>query len=155
MTTATMVTHGRTMDIAERPRRSLEELVDQLMAAMFKEEPAQEEPSATWTIHEARRLRQAGDIDGALTVLAGMDTAKATTREARWAFSEWSQMARRQFGNRTALVYNQGAGRAAVLVPKADALLEVAAVLGLRWKPGKAISRRSLRGPPLVRALTA
>ena len=32
MTTATMTTHGRTMDtVVVRPQRSLEELVDQLM----------------------------------------------------------------------------------------------------------------------------
>ena len=35
MTTATLATGNRTMTEA-RPRRSLEELVDQLIAAMFK-----------------------------------------------------------------------------------------------------------------------
>ena len=68
MTTATLATHGRTMDTeTARPRRSLEELVDQLMAAMFPAKPntAAEtaEPSASRSIHEARRLRQAGGDD--------------------------------------------------------------------------------------------
>ena len=87
MTTATLVAGNRTMDTVDRPRRSLEELVDQLMAALFKEEePETAEPSAVRSIHEARRLRQAGDVDTALAVLAGVDTAKAAPREARWAF---------------------------------------------------------------------
>ena len=37
--------------------------------------------------------------------------------------------------------------RAAALVPTGDGgTLEVAAVLGMRWRPGKLVSRRSLRG---------
>ena len=44
-------------------------------------------------------------------------------------------------------VYSQGAGRAAALVPGGDrGTPEVAAVLGMRWRPGKLVSRRSLRG---------
>ena len=110
MTTATLASwqsddgHGS----SERPRRSLEELVDQLIAAMFKvEEPAASQaatPTATApqsvvrSVHEARRLRQAGDVDGALVVLGGVDTAQATPREVRWAFSEWKQLVKRRFG---------------------------------------------------------
>ena len=44
------------------------------------------------------------------------------------------------------VVYSQGTGRAAALVPRDDGSLEVAAVLGMRWEPGKLVSRRSLRG---------
>ena len=148
MTTATMVTHGRTMDTeTARPRRSLEELVDRLMAAMFTEEETETaERSAAQAIHEARRLRQAGDADAGLGVLAGMDMGKATTREARWAFSEWTQIVKRRFEGRGVMVYSQGAGRAAALVPHGDGALEVAAVLGMRWRPGKVVSGRSLRG---------
>ena len=73
MTTATLATGNRTMETAVRPRRSLEELVDWLMAALFSEqpqtEPATETLSVAKSVHEARRLRQAGDMDGALTVL--------------------------------------------------------------------------------------
>ena len=149
MTTATLATGTRSMDTVDRPRHSLEELVDQLMAAMgFKEEePETVEPSAARSIHEARRLRQAGDVDGALAVLAGVDAATAETKEVRWAFSEWTQLVKRRFGGRGALVYSQGTGRAAALVPTGDGgTLEVAAVLGMRWRPGKVVSGRSLRG---------
>ena len=84
MTTATLATGTRSMDTVDRPRRSLEELVDQLIAAMFKaQEPETVEPSAVRSIHEARCLRQAGDVDGALAVLAGVDAA--TARSARLA----------------------------------------------------------------------
>ena len=148
MTTATLVAGNQTDTTVVRPRRSLEELVDQLMAALFKEEePETAEPSAARSIHEARRLRQAGDEDGALAVLADVDAAKAAPREARWAFSEWMQLVKRRFGGRGALVYSQGTGKAAALVPTGDGgTLEVAAVLGMRWRPGKVVSGRSLRG---------
>ena len=154
MTTATMVTHGRTM---ARSGRSLEDLVDRLMAALFAVNTVNEvteEPSAARSIHEARRLRQAGDIDGALAVLGGVDMAKMETREARWAFSEWKDLVKRRFGEQGALVYSQGTGRAAALVPTGEGgTLEVVAALGMRWKPGKTVSRRSLRGlRPLRRA---
>ncbi len=155
MTTATLTVGNRTMATVVRPRRSLEELVDQLFAAMgFKDETETTEPSPTRSIHEARRLRQAGQaIDGALAVFAGMDMAKATTREVRWAYTEWKQLVKRRFGDRDVTVYRQGAGRAAALVPRGDGTLEVAAVLGMRWRPGKVVSRRSLRGlRPLERA---
>ena len=104
-------------------------------------------PSVARSVHEARRLRQAGDIEGALAVLAGMVAAKAETREARSAYAEWTDLVRRPSGDRNVLVYSQGTGRAAAaLIPRGDGSLEVAAVLGLRWAPGKVVSRRSLRG---------
>ena len=168
MTTATLAAGNRTMDTAvARPRRSLEELVDQLMAVMFPARPeavaveatvaetvAETETPTTAapqsvarSVHEARRLRQAGDVDGALAVLGGADMAEAERHEARWAFSEWKQLVKRRFGGRDALVYSQGAGRAAAVAPQGDGgPLEVVAVLGMRWKPGKLVSGRSLRG---------
>ena len=148
MTTATLAAGNRTMDMeTARPRRSLEELVDRLFAAMgFKDEPETAEQSAVRSIHEARRLRQAEDVDGGLAVLAGMDVARAETREVRWAFAEWKQLVKRRFGGRGALVYSQGTGRAAALVPHGDGTLEVVASLGMRWQPGKVVSGRSLRG---------
>ena len=156
MTTATLATGNRTMATVEKPRRSLEELVDRVMAALFKEEPekaATETLSVAKSVHEARRLRQAGDVDGALAVLAGMDTTKAEAHQARWAYAEWTDLVRRRFGDRDALVYSQGTGRAAALVPTGDGALEVAAVLGMRWEPGKVVSERSLRGlRPLAKA---
>ena len=73
MTTATLVTGNRTMTEV-RPRRSLEELVDRLMAALFGDEPETAAPTTPQglarSVHEARRLRQAGDIGGALAVPA-------------------------------------------------------------------------------------
>ena len=145
MTTATLATGIRTMDTETgRPRRSLEELVDRLFEVMGF---GVETETAARSIHEARRLRQAGDVDGGLAVLAGMDMGKAETREVRWAFSEWRQMVRRRFGVQGMMLYSQGAGRAAALVPQGDGgTLEVAAVLGMRWQPGKVVSGRSLRG---------
>ena len=152
MTTATLVTHGRTMDTEmTRPRRSLEELVDNLIDTLFKVNVKTEEPSATRSIHEARRLRQAGDIDTALAVLGEVNVAKATSREVRWAFSEWKGLVKRRFGDRDVSLYSQGTGRAAALMPHGDGTLEVVAVLGMRWRPAKVVSERSLRG---IRPLT-
>ena len=146
MTTATLVNGNRTMETAVRPRRSLEELVDRLMDALFAANAETAEPSAVRSIHEARRLRQAGDIDGALAVLAGVDMTRATQTHARWAFSEWKQLVKRGFAGRDVVLYAQGTGRAAALIPNGDGTLEAAAVLGMRWKPGKFVSKRSLRG---------
>ncbi len=151
MTQVTVAVGNRMMDNVVRPRRSLEELVDRLMAAMFPEQPqaapATETPSVAKSVHEARRMRQAGDVDGALAVLADMNVAKAERHEARWAYAEWTDLVRRRFGDRDALVYSQGTGKAAALVSTDDGgALEVAAVLGMRWKPGKLVSGRSLRG---------
>ena len=103
-------------------------------------------PSTARSVHEARRLRQTGDVDGAVAVFAGADTARAETREARWAYTEWTDLVRRRFGDRDALVYSQGTGRAAALVPTGDGTLEVAVVIGMRWPPGKVVSGRSLWG---------
>ena len=149
MTTATAVVGNRTMETAvmRRPRRSLEELVDRLIEALFREETEPEEPSAARSIHEARRLRQGGDVDGALAVLGGVVMKSVEQNQARWAFSEWKQLVRRRFGDRGAVVYSQGTGRAAALVPRGNGMLEVVAVLGMRWKPGKLVSARSIRGP--------
>ena len=158
MTTATLATGNRTMATVEKPRRSLEELVDRLMAALFSEQPetapATETPSVAKSVHEARRLRQTGDVEGALAVFAGMDTTKAEPHQARWAYAEWTDLVRRRVGDQEAVVYSQGTGRAAALVPTGDGgTLEVAAVLGMRWRPGKLVSRRSLRGlRPLAKA---
>ena len=157
MTTATLATGNRTMTDV-RPRRSLEELVDRLIAALFRAEPETapqaETLSVAKSLHEARRLRQAGDVDRALAVLAGTDTTKAEPHQARWAYAEWMDLVKRRFGDWDALVYSQGAGQAAALVPTGNGgTLEVAAVLGMRWRPGKVVSERSLRElRPLAKA---
>ena len=158
-----VTSRSRTMRAVVRPRRSLEELVDRLLATLtFREEP--ESPvgrnsaevdvvgtskgySVVRAIHEARRLRQAADLDGALEVLVGADMTSDDPNLARWAHSEWGQLVSRRFGHREILVYSQGTGRAAALMPRAEGgMLEVVAALGMRWRPGKIVSRRSLRG---------
>ena len=163
VSTSRSQTMTQTMRTAIGPRRSLGELVDRLMAALtFREEPASPVGSDTAevdavdtskghsvvrAIHEARRLRQTANLDGALEVLAGADMTPADPNLARWTHSEWKQLVKRRFGHRSVLVYNQGTGRAAALVPRAeDGMLEVVAALGMRWRPGKNVSRRSLRG---------
>ena len=147
MTTAVM--NNGTMVMGGRPRPSLEELVDRVMEALFasncESPPAQ---SVAKNVHDARRLRQDGDLDGALAVFANLDTAMADTEEAWWAYAEWLNLVRRRFEARKAetLVYSQGTGRAAALAPNGEGTVEVLAVLGMRWQPGKVVSRKSLRG---------
>ena len=132
--------------------RTLEELVDRVFEGLLgaASEPV---PKITRSVHEVRRLRRAGDLDGALAVLAGADLSGATEQEARWAYAEWLGIARRRFAGREgAVVYSPGTGRAAVLAPHPGGALEVLAVLGMRGPVGKLVSRRSLRGPrPLAK----
>ena len=76
-----------------------------------------------------------------------VDLATAEPHQARWVYAEWLDLARRRFRDSGALVYSPGTGRAAVLALRGDgSSLEVLAVLGMRWRPGKTVSRRSLRG---------
>ena len=129
------------------PRPTLETLVDRLIDSIFGGAPEAPEQSLARTVHDARRLRQAGNLDGALALLAGAGTATAEPGRARWAYTEWLDLARRRFGGSGALIYSPGTGVAAVLAPRGDgSALEVLAVLGMRWRPGKTVSRRSLRG---------
>ena len=127
------------------PGRSLEMLVDRMMDALLGQNPGTAR-SVARSVHDARRMRWAGDLDGALTVLGAVDTRGDREGDARWAHAEWLGLARRRFAGRDALVYRQAAGRAAVLRPAADGMLAVEAAIGLRWRPGKVVSRRSLRG---------
>ena len=144
MATTTMSTAAATA--GDPPGRSLEELVDRIFEALLGA-PPETERSIARGVHEARRLRQQGDLDGALAVLAGADLEQAAEREARWVYGEWFGVARRTLrGPRGAAVYSPGTGRAAVLAPHPGGALEVLAVLGMRWEPGKLVSRRSLRG---------
>ena len=145
MTTAVM-NYG-TMVVGERPRRSLEELVDRVMDALFASNREQSTAqSVAKSVHDARRLRKAGDLDGALAVFASVEPDTTAPNETRWAFAKWQDLVRRRFGQSETLVYSQGAGRAAALAPHGDGTVEVLAVLGMRWQPGKLLSRRSLRG---------
>ena len=143
--TTQVTTIGTVGTMGAARQLSLEELVDRLIAAMF---PQEEETTQTVarSVHDARRLRQTGDLDGALAIFAGVNTAKTETSEARWAYAEWLDLVKRRFGDKELALYSQGKGRAAALSPRDDGTLEVEAVLGMRWQPGKMLSRRSLRG---------
>ena len=137
------------------PSPSVDDRAGRVMATLCAAAAhAPSEPVAR-SIHDARRLRQAGDLDGALAVLAGADTARAAMSEARWAYAEWLGLARRRFGGSQTVVYSPGTGRAAALAPSPDDALQVVAVLGMRWRPGKVVSRRSLRGLQPLRGGTA
>ena len=128
----------------------LEELVDRLLAALFKADAARATPvpNLVKTVHDARRLRQSGDLDGSLAVFADVDTANVTDGQLRWLYAEWLDIARRRFAGDKAVLYSPGTGRAVALVERDGdgRTLAVAAVLGMRWPVGKLVSRRSLRG---------
>ena len=128
----------------------LEELVDRLLAALFKADAARATPAhnLVTAVHDARRLRQSGDLDGALAMLADVDTTQATDGQLRWLYAEWLDIARRRFAEDNAALFSPATGRAAALVERDGdgTTLAVAAVLGMRWPVGKRASRRSLRG---------
>ena len=135
--------------IPTHPPPTLEELVDRLIDAVFGLDSTGAVPlrtSPARAIHEARRLRQAGELDQALAVFAQLDLGGTTEGESRWTYAEFLDLARRCFGGEDAWLYRAGNGRAAVLIPLDDGTLEVRAVLSMRWRPGKLVSRRSLRG---------
>ena len=131
---------------------TLEELVDRLLAPFFTEEENDDESaplaeSLAKAIHNARRLRAAGDLDEALAVLRRSDLKGADDSTLRWAFAEFVDVAKRRHADDGAYLYSPSTGRAAVLAPVADrGALEVRAVLGMRWRAGKRVSKRSLRG---------
>ena len=155
MTTATLtggigasrpMKNGRNQRREKGQGRSLEELARNLVATLFGTAPGTWDQSVGRSIHDARRLRRRGDLDGALAVLEGVDASTGTPEEARWAHAEWTDVVRRRFGDREVLVYNAAPNRAAALTPVGGGRLEALAVLGMRWHPGKIVSRRSLRG---------
>ncbi len=150
MTTATSSIPFTT---APAPRPTLEALVERLFDSVLGSVPESPAQSLTRAVHDARRLRQASDLDGALALLAEVDLAGATKQEVCWAYGEWLGIARRRFGDcEGAVAYSPATGRAAVLAPCGDGdTLEVLAALGMRWIPSKMVSRRSLRGlRPLI-----
>ncbi len=142
MTTITLET------TAAAGRPTLEELVDRLLAALLGNDALADTAAVSLarTVHEARRLRQSGDLDGALAAFHGMDTVDAADSQLRWLYAEWLDIARRRFADTDAMLYSPATGKAAALLERGDGSLEVAAVLGMRWPVGKPVSRRSLRG---------
>ena len=73
MTTVSLATGNQTMETV-RPRRSLEELVDRLMAALFREDPETAAPATT--------AKQS--VPGASTLPGG--SGRRGTWTARWRF---------------------------------------------------------------------
>ena len=143
MTTITLDSHSSTTG-------RLEELVDRLLAALFKVDAARATlaHNLVAAVHDARRLRQSGDLDGALAMLADVDTTQATGAQIGWLYAEWLDIARRRFAEDNAALFSPATGLAAALVERDGdgTTLEVASVLGMRWPVGKTVSRRSLRG---------
>ena len=106
-----MTTQATTIGMTGTGRRpSLEELVDRLIDAIFPQEETAPPPTVARSVHDARRLRQSGDLDGALAALSQVDVAKATTDEARWAYAEWLGLARRRYDGGDAALYSPGTG---------------------------------------------
>ena len=143
MTTMTLET---TTAAAGRP--TLDELVDRLLTAILGD-TGRTAPSPARAVHEARRLRQSGDLDGALAAFGGVNIADASDSQLRWLYAEWLDVARRRFGGESAALYSPATGSAAALVAAGSGdggTLEVIAVLGMRWPVGKLVSKRSLRG---------
>ena len=128
--------------------RRLEELVDRLLAALLGADALADAAAASLvrTVHQARRLRQSGDLDTALATLADVGASQAPESELRWLYAEWLDIARRRFAGLNAILYSPATGRAAALVAQDDGSLEVVSVLGMRWPVGKRVSRRTLRG---------
>ena len=141
MTTMTM-----TNQATAAPGRSLEELVDRVMEAVLGQTSREAPQSVARSIHDARRLRRSGDTGGALAVLGGVDVRSATEGEVRWAYSEWLGLARRRFAGTGALLYSQGTGRGAVLVPRRTACSRWRRRSGCGGRPGHTPSRGARSG---------
>ena len=141
-----------TMDTVVRPKHSLEELVDRLMDALFRDETEAAVPAATGNAERGpERPRGAPDAagEGPRRRAGGPRRnghGEGGDEAGSVGFAEWKQLVKRRFGGRDVLVYSQDTGRGAALVPNDDGTLEVVAVLGMRWRPGKVVSGRSLRG---------
>ena len=130
-----------------RRQSNLERLVDRLVAAVFPGAFEETNRTVRLAIHHARRARKSGDLGEALACLSDVDLSTAPTDLASWAYGEWITTVRRHYGPRPLLLYRAGPGKAAVLEPGPDLhTLRVVAVLGLKWEPGRLLSRRCLRG---------
>ena len=90
MTTATVRLNGRM--VTERPDRRLEELANRVIDALLAGIGGKRDPGVARAVHDARRMRQSGDLDGALAAFADLDPADASETEARWAYGEWVQL---------------------------------------------------------------
>ena len=89
--------------------------MDRVMDALFASNHEQPQETVARRVHNARRLRKAGDLDGALAVFASVEPDTTGPNEVRWAYAEWLSLVRRTYRDRDLLVYSQGTGRAAAL----------------------------------------
>jgi hypothetical protein len=82
--------------------------VDRVMDALFASNHEQPQETVARRVHNARRLRKAGDLDGALAVFASVEPDTTGPNEVRWAYAEWLSLVRRTYRDRDLLVYSQG-----------------------------------------------
>ena len=130
-----------------RRRSNLERLVDRLLASLFPAEREDTNREVRRSIHDARRASKSGDLCEALACLSDVDLSAVPADLASWAYGDWLTTVRRHYGPRPLLLYRAGPGKAAVLEPGPEFhTLRVVAVLGLKWEPGRLLSRRCLRG---------
>ena len=95
-----MTTATTSIPFTTATRPTIEDLVDRLIDSIFSGSPEAPDQSLARYVHDARRLRQAGDLDGALALLAEVDMADAEPHQVRWAYAEWLDLARRRFADR-------------------------------------------------------
>ena len=83
--------------------------MDRVMDALFASNHEQPQETVARRVHNARRLRKAGDLDGALAVFASVEPDTTRPNKVRWAYAEWLRLVRRTYRDRDLLVYSQGA----------------------------------------------
>ena len=93
--------------------------MDRVMDALFASNHEQPQETVARRVHNARRLRKAGDLDGALAVFASVEPDTTRPNKVRWAYAEWLRLVCRTYRDRDLLVYSQGKGRAAASLPTA------------------------------------
>lgn len=79
-----MQDRGQTESGDRRPPQTEETMTRATLSPGATDTPSQ---PVVRSVHDARRRRQAGDLDGALAVLAGADTARAGMSDARWVYN--------------------------------------------------------------------
>ena len=102
--------------------------MDRVMDALFASNHEQPQETVARRVHNARRLRKAGDLDGALAVFDSDEPDTTGPNDVRLAYAERLSLVRRTYRERDLLVYSQGTGRAAALAPHGDGTVEVLAV---------------------------
>ena len=76
-----MTTMAMSNQMVRGRSHSLEELVDRVMDALLGQ-TYESAASVARSVHDARRMRRAGDLDGALAVLGGVGAKRAIEDES-------------------------------------------------------------------------